>query len=175
MKNQIKALQMLDGKKRYFALAVIAVELASLPAAAQIVHRVAFEVKPRVVAVEIPTAEAGLSRFLVTSNDGFGIEAVDLVGNVRIGVHKSGTISGGQRFGDAAQLPGESFLCAESNSAIGSPIYAAERKTASEPGEVVDQAVVFEFRYDEAASPSFNFKPGTETALPPKLCADFVG
>lgn len=166
---------MLDGKKRYVVLAILAAELLTLPAAAQIVHRVAFEVKPRVVAVEIPTAEAGLSRFLVTSNDGFGVEAIDLVGNVQVGVYKSGTISGGQRFGDAAQLPGDKHLCAESYNALGSPIYEADRKTASEPGEIVDQAVVFEFRYDTSAQPSFNFRPGTETASAPKLCTEFLG
>lgn len=175
MKNRLKSLTMLNGKKRYIAMAIIGVELLSLPAAAQIVHRAVFEVKPRVVAVEIPTDEAGLSRFLVTSNDGFGVDALDLIGDINIEVRKSGSLSGVSRFGDAAQLPGEASLCAESYSALGSPIYAATRKTAMEPGEVVDQAVIFEFRYDASAAPTFVFKPGTGGALPPKTCNLNIG
>jgi len=175
MKNRLKSLTMLKGKKRYIAMAIIGVELLSLPAAAQIVHRAMFEVKPQVVAVEIPTDEAGLSRFLVTSNDGFGVDALDLIGDVKVAVRKNGSLSGVSRFGDAAQLPGEATLCAESYSALGSPIYAANRKTAMEPGEVVDQAVIFEFRYDASASPTFLFKPGTDGALPPKTCNLNIG
>ena len=175
MKNRIKALRMLDGKKRYIALALIGFELLTLPAAAQMVHRVAFDVKPQVLAVEIPTGEAGLSRYLVTSNDGFSVEAVNLIGDVQIGVHKSGTLAGQKRFGDAAQLPGLARTCAESFSSLSSSIYTATQKTASEPGEVVDQAVVFEFRYDPSVSPSFKFNAGTKNAATPQACSNAIG
>jgi len=166
---------MLDGKKRYIALAIIGFEILSLPAAAQIVHRVAFDVKPQVLAVEIPTGEAGLSRYLVTSNDGFSVDAVDLIGDVQIGVHKSGMIAGQKRFGDAAQLPGLAKACSQSASSLSSPIYTATQKTAAEPGEVVDQAVIFEFRYDPAVTPSFKFNAGTKNTVAPQSCSHAIG
>jgi len=51
MKNRFKELSMLQGKKRYIVLGLLAIELLSLPAAAQIVHRVAFDIPPIVNAV----------------------------------------------------------------------------------------------------------------------------
>jgi len=156
-------------------MAIIGIELLSIPAAAQMVHRVAFEVQPKVISVEIPTPEAGLSRYLVTSNDGFSVEAIDLVGEVQIGVHKSGTFANGNRFGDAAQLPGPEQSCADSFSSLSSPIYAATQKTASEPGGVVAQAVVFEFRYDPAVTPRFKFNAGTKNAAQPQMCGQAIG
>jgi len=61
MKNRFKELSMLQGKKRYIVLGLLAIELLSLPAAAQIVHRVAFDIPPIVNAVEIPTAQPGMT------------------------------------------------------------------------------------------------------------------
>ena len=90
MKNPFKKLSKLRGKKRYIVFGLIAVEMLSLPAAAQIVHRVAFDIRPVVIAVEIPTAETGISRFLVTSNAGFGVKAsVIQPGNYRSDISKS--------------------------------------------------------------------------------------
>ena len=137
----------------------LALELLSLPAAAQIVHRVAFEVRPLVTAVEIPTAEPGLSRFLVASNAGFGVTADNVIGDISTMVHVSGTISDTSRFGDAAQLPGAEETCALSTG-TDSTIYIADRKTAAVPGTPPEQAVIFEFRYHQDSSPSFNFIPG---------------
>ncbi len=171
MKNRNKALTMLSGKKRYIMLAVLAVEIASLPAAAQIVQRVAFDIRPIVTAVEVPTAEPGLSRFLVASNSGFGIEASDVVGNVDVSVHVSGAMSGTSRFGDAAQLPGVKSTCSQTTG-FASPIYIANKKTAARPGTPPEQAVIFEFRYAPDARPVFDFKPGKESVAIPSGCSD---
>lgn len=172
MKNPIAYLRALDGKKRYIVMAILAAEIIAIPAAAQIVQKVAFEVRPIVTAVEIPTAEAGHSRFIVTSNAGFGIDAEGLVGDVKVTVHQSGKIQNGPRFGDNAQLPGEKRICAESYSAEGSPIYLATQRTAAEPGDPVSQSVIFEMRYDAAATPEFEFRAGTRASLPPMTCRD---
>jgi len=172
MKNPFAYINALQGKKRYIVMAIIGAELLALPAAAQIVHKVAFEVRPMVTAVEIPTPEAGHSRFIVTSNAGFGVEAFNIAGDVKVRVHKSGKIQNGPRFGDNAQLPGDKSVCSESYSAKGSPIYLATQKTAATPGDAVSQSVIFEMRYNEDATPEFKFRAGTRSALPPMTCSD---
>ena len=163
MKNRLKKLSMLQGKKRYIVLGLLAVELLSLPAAAQIVHRVAFDIRPVVTAVEIPTSEPGLSRYLVASNAGFGVEASGVFGDVHVDVRASGTLNKVNRFGDAAQLPGPKSGCAQA-SGLESAIYTADRKTAAVPGTPPEQAVIFEFRYDPNARPEFKFIAGKETS-----------
>ena len=170
MENPIKKLAMLKGKKRYIFLAVLAAELLSLPAAAQIIQKVSFDIRPVVTAVEIPTSEPGLSRYLVVSNAGFGVEAVDLIGNVSIDVHISGALGGGNRFGDAAQLPGPKTVCAVA-AGLDSRIYLAGQKTAAVPGTPPQQAVVFEFRYDADARPKFDFIAGVDTKSTVKPCS----
>jgi len=159
MKKQLKKIPMLQGKKRYIVMGLLAVELMSLPAAAQIVHRVAFDIRPVVTAVQIPTSEPGVSRYLVASNAGFGVTANGVIGDIKTEVHVSGTMSGTSRFGDAAQLPGAEASCAQA-SGQSAPIYIADRKTAASPGTPPDQAVVFEFRYDPVAQPKFEFVAG---------------
>lgn len=152
---------MVKGKKRYFLMAFLAIEVLSLPAAAQIVQRVSFEIRPQVTAVEIPTAEPGFSRFLVASNAGFGIKADQIIGDVNVSVHVSGTISGESHFGHAAQLPGQKEICAQSTG-LDTVVYKADRKTAARPGTPPEQAVVFEIRYAEAAQPTFSFVAGVD-------------
>ncbi len=174
MKNSLKKLHMLQGKKRYIVFGLLAVELMSLPAAAQIVHRVAFDIRPIVTAVEIPTSEPGVSRYLVASNAGFGVEANGVIGNVRTDVHNSGTMGKTSRFGEAAQLPGPITTCAEA-SGVSSHIYAADRKTAKSPGTPPEQAVIFEFRYDAAARPNFEFVAGTDSASTLTSCSNVSG
>lgn len=171
MKNRLKKLTMFQGKKRYVVLGLLAMELLSLPAAAQIVQRVSFEVRPRVVAVEIPTSEPGLSRYLVSSNAGFGVKANNVVGDIHVDVHVSGAMSDINRFGDSAQLPGPKSECAQT-SGQGSHIYLANRKTAATPGTPPEQAVVFEFSYDAEARPDFEFIAGVDSALTVATCSD---
>ena len=171
MKNRLKKLTTLKGKKRYIVFGLLAVELISLPAAAQIVHRVAFEVRPAVTAVEIPTSEPGVSRYLVASNAGFGIKANDLIGEIQTKVHVSGSMGALIRFGDAAQLPGPDMMCARA-SGLSSDIYAADRKTAGSPGTPPEQAVIFEFTYDSAANPDFEFVAGADTAPEIASCSE---
>lgn len=171
MKNPIKKLAKLKGKKRYMVLGLLALELLSLPAAAQIMQRVSFDISPIVIAAEIPTSEPGVSRYLVTSNAGFGVQANDLVGNVNVDVYSSGPLGGGKQFGASAQLPGPETGCAVATG-IDSKIYLADQKIAASPGSPAEQAVIFEFRYDAAARPKFDFVAGADTASAPKPCSD---
>lgn len=171
MKNRLKQLSMLQGKKRYIFFGILAVELLSLPAAAQIVHRVAFDIRPIVTAVEIPTSEPGMSRYLVASNAGFGVKANGVLGEVQVEVHVSGTMGEATRFGDAAQLPGPESVCAQA-SGLGADIYIADRKTAATPGTPPQQAVVFEFTYDPNARPNFQFFTENYEAGTPVSCND---
>ena len=159
MKNPIKTLAKLKGKKRYIFLGLLAVELASIPAAAQIFQRVSFNAPPVVIAAEVPTSEPGVSRFLVTSNAGFGVQATDLVGNVTVEVQSTGPLGDGKQYGGAAQLPGPKSGCAVATG-FDSNIYIADRKIAATRGSVAEQAIMFEFRYDVAATPKFDFVTG---------------
>lgn len=171
MKNRLKKLSTLKGKKRYIVFGLLAVELMSLPAAAQIVHRVAFDVRPIVTAVEIPTTEPGVSRYLVASNAGFGVKANGVIGEIKTDIHVSGSMGALNRFGDAAQLPGPDRLCAQA-SGVSSDIYLADRKTAATPGTPPEQAVIFEFRYDAAARPEFEFVAGVNSASGLVRCSE---
>ena len=169
MKNRIKQLSMLKGKKRYLVLGLLGLELLSLPAAAQIVNRVSFEVPPIVTAVEIPTTERGVARFLVASNAGFGVKAADVIGNVHVDVHVSGSLHASTQFGNAAQLPGPKTSCAQA-SGLGSNIYLADRKTAASRGTAPEQAVIFEFNFDAEARPSFEFVAGVDKSSAIEKC-----
>ena len=170
MKTAITLRQRLKGKKRYIALGIIAVELASLPAAAKIIHMAAFQTKPRVLAAEIPTSEPGVSRFLVNSNDGFGVEVEGFIGDIKTTIYENGTLASKRRFGDEAQLPGAAKSCAQSLSNQDQPIYQAIQKTELTDGHVVDRSVVFEFHYDPQAKPSFEFTAGPTSVDVPTAC-----
>ncbi len=163
MKNQLKnlfvkniSLKRLSGKKRYIVAAIIAIECASLPAAAQIINKVVFQTRPTVTAVEIPTPEPGLSRFLVVSNAPFTVRSANMIGDIDLSVHKSGDING-QRFGDSAQMPGPQSGCASVSAPSETTIYQAERKTAATRGTPLSQAVIMQIKYDPSAAPNITF------------------
>lgn len=170
MKKRLKNLSKLQGKKRYIVLTWLAVELLSLPAAAHIVHNTAFEVDPVVTAVEIPTSEVGVSRYLVISNAGFGVKANGVTGDVEVNVRVNSTMKHGTRIGDAAQLPGPQTNCAQA-SETNAEIYLADRKTAASAGSATERAVMFEFRYDTNARPDFDFVAGVDSSATLSSCS----
>lgn len=163
MIKHFKNLSNLKGKKRYLVIGFLALELMSLPAAAKIAQTVSFTPPPIVTAVEIPTAEPGLSRYLVMSDAEFVVNASHMTGDVDVNVFVSGNMGGGVRFGDAAQLPGAKVTCATITDS-GSKVYDADRTTAARPGTVPDQAVVFEFAYAPESRPQFEFIAGDVAA-----------
>ena len=168
MKNRFKNLPV---KKRYIAFGIIALELASLPAAAQMMDKVGFEARPVVTAVAIPTYQDGLQRFIVLSNAPVSVQSEGMIGDLNVSVHQSGDISG-NRFGDKAQLPGDAQNCAAITHPMPSVIYSAARKTAASRGPAVSQAVVFEFSYaPEGAAPKLEFIAGKAKQAPAESCA----
>ena len=164
MTSRLKNLYALKGKKRYIVLGLLACELMSLPAAAHIIQQTAFTERPRVSAIEIPTAEPGLSRYFVLSNAGFVVQSNHASGNISVNVETRGALAGGSRFGDSAQLPGAKTVCAYST-ALNRNIYKADKTTVAKDGTPPEQAVVFEFRYTPDQTPNFEFIAGPDNDL----------
>jgi len=146
-------------KKRHILWSVIALELVSIPAAAQIIDRVAFSVPQKAIHVRV-VSEPGVAKFVVSSNAPFAITAQSAIGEFKVNVHKSGLING-KRFGDNAQMPGAANNCGTLISPHKAKIYEADRKTAANKGEILSQAVIVEIRYDADITP--DFKVLTET------------
>lgn len=141
-------------KKRYWAMAIIGVELLALPATAQMLDRVSFTVPQRAVHVEFPE-EPGLQRMFISSNAPFSITSEGVVGDYQVTVIPTGVI-GGQSFGANAQLPGEAETCSTAIGTEPAMIYKAFQKTAKTRGGPVTQAVLVEIRYDRSLSPEFD-------------------
>lgn len=169
MIQRLKNLPSLHGKKRYIVLGLLAIELISLPAAAKIVQTVSFTAAPSVIAVEIPTAEPGLSRFLVASDAEFLVEVDDPIGDVNVNIHVSGNLASNVRFGDSAQLPGPQNLCTSAKEQ-NSEIYYADQATAAKAGSAPERAVVFEFQYALKERPKFEFIAGERRKRTIALC-----
>lgn len=144
-------------KKRNILIALIAVELASFPAAAKIIERLSVSEAPAVSVVLIDAIN-GRKRFAVASNAPFFIQTDDLIGNVTVQIHKSGQI-GQSRFGDNAQMPGVSLACSRVDEEE-QVIYQSLRETSLDRGEILSQAVIVAIHYDEEISPSFHFDTG---------------
>ncbi len=148
-------------KKRYLALGLLAIELASLPAAAQIIDRVAFTIEPQASAVLIDDIE-GRKRYAVASNSAFFVTAESAIGNIMVTVHQSGDI-GNTRFGDNAQMPGAALICSTLINGE-ETVYQAERKTAAKSGDILSQAVIVVVEHDPTANPVIRIKPGQANA-----------
>ncbi len=145
-------------KKRYIVLAIACIEIAALPAAAQKLG--AFELKiPSIVAASklpAPMQETGAQRFLVTSDGPFSIVSEGAATNFELVWVKSGSM-GDLHFGKHAQLPGEVYSCAQSRTVDKTVIYDAPQATYEDDGEVVDQAVLVEIRFNQAQAPKIKF------------------
>jgi len=140
-------------KKRYIAIGLIAAEVVSIPVSAQIIDKVAFSVPQRVVSVPFPP-EAGITKFLVSSNAPFAVISENAIGEYDVKVHVSGILNG-NKFGSNAQIPGAAKACAVQTTSSATKVYEADRKTAAHKGDVLTQAVIVEIRYDEAITPDF--------------------
>jgi len=144
-------------KKRYLALGVLALELATasatFPAAAQIIDRVSLSVSQKAISHQLDS-KAGHAKFVVSSNAPFTIVTKDTIGDFDVSIHKSGVINGNP-FGENAQMPGAANACATALSTAPTNIYMATQKTAAQKGGILTQAVVVEIRYAPETRPSF--------------------
>jgi len=145
-------------KKRYFVFGWLAMEIASIPAAAQIIDRVVFKVPQKAIHVQLPD-EPGITRYAISSNAPFAITVENAIGEFQVNVRDNGFING-KYFGTNAQMPGAAENCAVLLSDTQNIIYAADRKTAASKGDILSQAVIVEIRYTAEARP--NFKVLTE-------------
>lgn len=145
-------------KKIFFtwvALEIVALPIA-IPATAQIVERIAFSFPPRIAAVELES-KPGISRYVVATNAPFAVISEGVIGQIDVDIQVHGMINK-TPFGTKAQSPGAKDACVTSLSPAPSIIYQAERKTAARRGEVLEQAVIVEMRYDPALEPKLRFE-----------------
>jgi len=142
----------MTSKARYFAIGIIALEIASIPVSAQIIDKVAFAKPQKVIAVPFPP-EAGLTKFLISSDAPFAVISENAIGEFDVNIEVSGILNG-NRFGSNAQMPGMASTCARQTSPRATKIYEAERKTAARDGDILTQAIIVEIRYDADIKPS---------------------
>lgn len=141
-------------KKRFWLLGFIALDIAALPAAAQMVDRVSFSVPQIAVHSELPRQD-GLAQMFVTSNAPFTIVADGAVGPFDIVISQSGQV-GQQAYGENAQMPGLPTTCSVALSSGKTTIYSATQKTAKSRGSIPSQSVFIQIRYPKGISPNFD-------------------
>ncbi len=150
-------------KKRYFLISLIALELAALPAAAQILDKVVFSVPQKAIHVLV-SDKPGVKKYAVTSNAPFAVTAQSAIGEFEVLIHGSGQING-QRFGDNAQLPGAAQSCSMVVSPAPTAIYRAHQKTAAQAGSILSQTVIVEIHYDPALAPNIKIMTENDSKL----------
>ena len=129
----------------------------SAPANAGASDRVSFDISPKVMSKVLNRVD-GETQLLVASNSAFNISTTGMIGSVKIIIERNGKINGIQ-FGSVAQLPGqratENFVV----SPLQTLIYQSERKTARDPGNVIEQAVLVRVTYAGATHPTLIVEP----------------
>lgn len=145
-------------KKRYIALGLITLELASLPAAAKIIGRITESDKATASVVLVDSID-GRKRFAVATTAPFYVSVTDATGDISVNIHKSGRI-GEVQFGDSAQMPGVALTCSYLTGEQ-HVIYQSERQTALRGGDILSQAVVVAIHFDKNLSPNFKIDVGT--------------
>jgi len=148
-------------KKRYIVYGLIALEIATIPVSAMMIQNVAFSTPQSVSAAPFPS-EAGVSKFLLTSDAPFAVISENAIGEFDITVQAGGDLNG-LPFGAQAQMPGEAESCAVLETTDPKIIYLAERKTALSAGDALSRAVVLEIRYATNAKPDFKIVTENES------------
>lgn len=139
-------------KKRYIALGLIALEVISFPVSAHIIHKASTAEPEKIVAVPFPE-EAGITKFLMSSNTPFTIVSESASGEFDIEIKRSGMLNGHQ-YGSNAQMPGPAKACAATITTSATKIYEANRKIEAGDGDVLTQAIIVEIRYPKDIEPN---------------------
>ena len=148
----------------------IALELAAIPAAAQMIERVSFAPAPQVIVADARDNAPGFRSFLVASNTPFVVEVEQVVGDVEVEVFSNGYI-GEMMYGANAQMPGAAKVCMTARLGM-TRVYEAERKTAATRGNVQSHAVRVNVRFDKAADPAIRIVSVADGyGLPGENCA----
>ena len=145
--------------KKWF-IVLLALDILSIPVAAQMVDHVSFSAPQKVASVKLDTDKAGLQRFVVASYGPFVVISEKAIGQFQVNLRTKATING-KEIGMNAQLPGSGQACSVATSLTPQKIYEAVRKTAAKPGEVLSQAVIVDIKYDPALSPEFKIMTQT--------------
>ena len=147
--------------------------LVAIPAGAQILDKVMFQVAPRAAAAQTQLAP-GRTEILIASNAPFSIIATGMVGEMSVSLDVNGTING-KHFGANAQNPGDVPACVFAASDTPVNIYQAKRRTAANRGPVIEQAVKVVIDYDPSSTPEFAVvtldQDSAKTASPALACA----
>ena len=154
LKSPIKALKRKFKKHKKLFFVLLAIDILSIPAAAQMVDHVSFSVPQKVASVKLEVTKSGMQSFVVASNAPFAIISENAIGEFNVQIRTKDTING-LDVGGNAQFPGAHSSCAIANSIAPQKIYEAVRKTAKQRGEVISQAVIVDVRYDPALTPKF--------------------
>jgi len=161
----MKRLRAFASRHRYLFCAWLALEALSLPAAAQMIERVSFQVPDIVNVADTPMTTPGLHTYFVSSNAAFAVEVGMAVGDVDVTITPVGTY-GDMAYGENAQMPGPASQCVQAR--FGTvEAYRSERKTAARRGLVQTQAVRVDVRFDPAASPEITIGPASESVSAP--------
>ncbi|MGB0906576.1 MAG: hypothetical protein ACPGVT_03700 [Maricaulaceae bacterium] len=154
-------------KKRYIALALIAVDIFVLPifgvgAAAHVKEQLS-SLAPQQVANVRLTHKPGRSLYLVTSNAPFVISAKHAKGENRVAVQQSGVLFG-MHIGAVSQMPGPADHCAIAAALDETIIYRAGQQTIAKRGGTLEQSVIVMITHDRNTLPEFTFKIASEAA-----------
>lgn len=154
LKSPLAALKRKYKKHKKWFIVALALDVLSIPAAAQMVDRVSFSVPQKVASVKLDVQTPGLQRFVVASNSPFAIVSENVIGEFNVKLITKENING-HALGENAQIPGAQASCSATSSTAPRKIYEAVRKTAVKPGEVLSQAVIVDISYDPSLTPEF--------------------
>lgn len=140
-------------KKRNILLAILAIEVLTIPVSAKVIDNILFSVPADAASVTLP-GEPGMTQLVVVSNAPFVITSREAIAKMTLSVHVSGEINE-TRFGDNAQMPGPAKACVVTQNKDKSVIYTSELATALKRGEVLSKSVIVEINYPEDATPVF--------------------
>ena len=127
------------------------------PAFAGAADRVSFQIAPKVVSQVLERVD-GETKLLVASNSAFNISATGMIGTIKVMIEKDGQ-TGGTQFGSASQLPGQKTAEIFLTSPLETQIYRSDRKTALNPGNTIDQAVLVRITYSSTTHPILIIEP----------------
>lgn len=142
-------------KKRNIVYGLIALEVISIPVSAKVIDNFLHAIPQSVMVTELPTEKDGLAKFVINSNTPFAITSESFKGYVNVKVTQTGEISS-TAFGQKAQMPGPSKVCAAPQIEDTSIIYTGNQRTATKRGDVLSQSVVVEIAYAANAKPTFD-------------------
>ena len=145
------------------SLSLIGICGAAPVSASGISDKVSLDIDPVVIAKPVRIS-SGEQTFLVASNAPFQIISENYFGEIYVNVQVTGAI-GGVAYGRQAQLPGPQAACQTLTSIFAQPIYSASTRTAANPGDPIDQAVLITVTYAPGFNPDLSIEPVDQSIM----------